>query len=360
MTIRKAIPILWKYLAVVATSCALAFVISREGRASMTASALSSTAVAKAETAYDVPGTYRVETIDQDWRDTKRDRIVPVRIDAPIFSATELQNGLRVPVIIFSHGLGGNRAGGKYWGEHWASHGYVVVHLQHPGSDESIWKGKPRKDLASNMRGAMTIANLGLRVDDVHFAIDEMIRLSRAGTGVFKYVDANKIGMSGHSFGAQTTMAALGQTSPFASGQSGLDKRITAGIAFSPNARNKNNMQKQFGDIQLPAFTITGTKDGSILDDGTKFEDRILPYRNMPAGDKYLAVYEGGDHMVFGGQTLEGRRPQTDRDMEIQKNVKVSTLVFWDAYLKNDTKAKYWLQNEFNTTLAANDKFESK
>lgn len=33
MTIRKALPFLWKYLAVVATSCLLAFVISNETRA---------------------------------------------------------------------------------------------------------------------------------------------------------------------------------------------------------------------------------------------------------------------------------------------------------------------------------------
>jgi hypothetical protein len=33
MTVRKALPFLWKYLVVVATSCVLAFIISSEGRA---------------------------------------------------------------------------------------------------------------------------------------------------------------------------------------------------------------------------------------------------------------------------------------------------------------------------------------
>ena len=39
------------------------------------------------------------------------------------------------PVVIFSHGLGGKREGGTVWGEAWAAAGFVVVHMQHIGSD---------------------------------------------------------------------------------------------------------------------------------------------------------------------------------------------------------------------------------
>jgi predicted dienelactone hydrolase len=366
MTIRKAMPFFWKYLMVVATSCVLAFIISNESHAQEVKPA--TTAIAKSVSAdansYGMPGKYAVSTIDQQWRDAARERMIPVRVIAPKdIAPKDVAATDRFPVIIFSHGLGGSKTGGKYWGEHWASHGYIVVHLQHLGSDESIWRDKKAADVASSLKGAMTMTNLGLRVGDVQFAIDEINKRSKDKEGVFANADASKIGMSGHSFGAQTTLALAGQASPAVRGQTGFDKRITAAIALSPNARNKTNLDKQFGDIRMPFFSITGSKDGAVLDDGTEVAHRMMPYQNMPSGNKFLAVFEGGDHMVFGGQTLGIRRPQTARDGEIQADVKAATLAFWDNYLKGQQAALQWLKDSqagFKSMLSINDVFEYK
>src|SRR2546423_15576637 len=70
-------------------------------------------------------GPYAVEVIRYDWLDGKRERKVPVKIYFP------KSGNAAFPVIIFSHGLGGSREGYEYLGRHWASHGYVSVHLQH-------------------------------------------------------------------------------------------------------------------------------------------------------------------------------------------------------------------------------------
>ena len=363
MKIRKAIPLLWKYLLVVMTSCTLAFVISQEARAAATlvASASMSAAVAAG---YDADGPYAIETSDETWQDEARKRGVPIRIISPRLSDAE--GSSKFPLIIFSHGLGGSRVGGKLWGEHWASHGYVVVHLQHLGSDESIWKSKPVDQVESNLKRAMTMSNLGLRVGDVHFVIDEIVRKTSAGSGAFKLADTRKIGMSGHSFGAQTTLSVAGQASPSIGGQSGFDKRISAAIAFSPNARNKNRMEKQFGDIRMPFFSITGSKDGAVLNDDTTVADRTLPFQYMPAGDKYLLVLDDADHMLFGGLNTAQRKASAARDAEIKADVKAVTLAFWNAYLKADGSAKSWLATgrgevgSIVSVLAANDRFESK
>jgi len=363
MTIRKAIPILWKYLLVVMTSCTLAFVISQQSRAAQVSGAtpLKSAAVAAG---YDAAGSYAINTSDAIWQDEARKRGVPVRIISPTLADGEVST--KFPVIIFSHGLGGSRVGGKLWGEHWASHGYTVVHLQHPGSDESIWKSKPPDQIEGNLKRAMTMSNLGLRVGDVHFVIDQIVRRADAGSGAFKFADAKQIGMSGHSFGAQTTLAVAGQASPSIGGQSGFDRRISAALAFSPNARNKNKMEKQFGDIRMPFLSITGSKDGAVLNDGTTVADRTLPFQHMPAGDKYLLVLEGADHMVFGGLATPRRKAASERDAEIKTDVKAVTLAFWNAYLKADVSAKAWLaagngdKSPLAGTLAANDRFDSK
>ncbi len=350
MTVRKAFPFLWKYLLVVFTSCGLAFVISQRAQASVATAS-----------AYEKIGQYTIEKVDENWRDSARERSIPVRLFVPTMSANE--SSKRFPIILFSHGLGGSTSGGKAWGEHWASHGFIVVHMQHIGSDESVWKGKNGTVAVSDMKSAMSMSNLGLRVGDVHFAIDEIIKRNKEKNQHFVYADITKIGMSGHSFGAQTTLAVSGQISPITRGQSGFDKRIKSAIALSPNARNKSNLDKQFGDIRMPFFSITGTLDGAVLNDKTEVADRILPYKHMPTNDKYLLVLADGDHMIFGGHTLPVRRAVQPREEEILRLVKSATLAFWEATLNANTEAATWLQNGksgFKAALLPNDIFETK
>ena len=73
------------------------------------------------------------EPSDTVWRDSARNRAVPVRLRWPAAQPPAPSGGW--PVIIYSHGLGGSRAGGEVWGRAWADAGFVVVHVQHAGSD---------------------------------------------------------------------------------------------------------------------------------------------------------------------------------------------------------------------------------
>ncbi len=361
---KRALPLLLTYIAVVAIACFLAFVVSQSTASAQIPAQSSKTAIDNAK--YASPGTYKTESSLATWRDASRQRDVPVKHYFP--HTTAAKNGAaevaKFPVILFSHGLGGNREAGKRWAEHWASHGFIVVSVQHMGSDEALWKGAAPRDIPEKMKAGITLSNLGLRVGDVHFVIDEIIRRIEARDPAFVNADPKRIGMSGHSFGAQTTLAVTGQKAPTLGGQSGLDSRITAAIAFSPNARNKNNLTRQFGDIKLPFFSVTGSDDGSILGDGTKAEDRRLPFENMPSGQKYLVVFDGGDHAIFGGSEFRQRRPETARDTSIQTGVMAGTLAFWSAYLRQDDAAREWLnrleQGGFKATLVPSDIFEQK
>ena len=75
-------------------------------------------------------------TRDFDWTDAARERAVPARLYLPDRAA----NG-PVPLIVFSHGIGGSRMGYTYLGRFWASQGYASLHLQHVGSDRGVWQG---------------------------------------------------------------------------------------------------------------------------------------------------------------------------------------------------------------------------
>ena len=72
----------------------------------------------------------KTEQVDLGVKDAKRSREIPIRVYLPADKKA-------APVVLFSHGLGGNREGSAFLGKHWASRGYAAVFLQHPGSDDS-------------------------------------------------------------------------------------------------------------------------------------------------------------------------------------------------------------------------------
>ncbi|MDX2219599.1 MAG: hypothetical protein SF172_11295 [Burkholderiales bacterium] len=288
---------------------------------------------------------------DEVWRDTARKRDVPVRITQP--ANVEAEAGKKWPIILFSHGLGGNLEAGRLWAAEWVANGYVVVTVQHPGSDDSIWKAKPPAERLASVKSAASARNLIARLDDIRFVLDEITRRHETDAA-WKQVDLNRIGMSGHSFGARTTMGIAGQNLGPITGKP--DPRIKAAIAFSPlGAARMGSLEKQFANIRMPFFSVTGDQDGEVLGDGTRPEDRTLPYQHMPAPDKYLAVFKGGDHMVFGGHNS-----RNDTDRRIQKDVRTLTLAFWNAYLKDEKAAREWLKTGAEKTLQAGDRYAYK
>jgi predicted dienelactone hydrolase len=306
---------------------------------------------------YETAGTQAIDAKYEVWRDAKTQRELPVKIVAP----RHLQDGM--PVIVHSHGLGGSVEGGNLWSEHWASHGYIVIHVQHPGSDESIWKTKSGvQERVKAFKQAANAENLILRLQDVSFVIDEMERRKASGAAIWKQADMSRIGMSGHSFGARTTLGICGQVVPVRRGAMKSDSRVKSCIAFSPNANARiGPLDQQFGGIKVPVLSLTGSLDADVIGDGTKAEDRMLPYENMAGPNKYLAWFDGGDHSVFGGGG--GRRDNkraSIRDAEIQRDVKALTLAFWDAYLQEDKAAREWLKRDAARILAQNDIFKSK
>src|SRR5262249_38660475 len=105
-----------------------------------------------------------------DWKDTKRDRVVPVKIYFPAEGAEPW------PVIVFSHGLGGTRETYEYLGRQWATNGFVVVHLQHIGTDDSAWRGSTQP--MQSMGRAISAKTAIDRILDERFAIDQLESLN--------------------------------------------------------------------------------------------------------------------------------------------------------------------------------------
>lgn len=279
------------------------------------------------------------------WVDAARgNREVPVRIRMPAGTG-------RAPVILFSHGLGGSLDAGTDWVEAWRAAGFITVNIQHHGSDDAIWRGKARP--MQGLRGAMNADQLTARADDVHFVLDRFARGGMTGSCDLGRADMAHIGMSGHSFGAQTTLAISGARY---GGQAVMtDPRIKAAIAFSPQPAKGQSDQAAFGAIRIPFFTVTGTKDSMVLLSGVTAADRLRPYRAMPPGAKYLLVIDGANHMMLGGQQMRMRNSSPPAGME--RTVTEATTLFWRATLMGDAGARAAL-NAF--VPAKGDRFERK
>jgi predicted dienelactone hydrolase len=287
---------------------------------------------------------------DTTMTDAKRSRDIPIRIYLP--GRTEPS-----PVVLFSHGLGGTRAGSEYLGDHWAQRGYVVVFVQHPGSDDSVWKDKPPAQRMSAMQDAASLENLRLRLDDVKFVLDELDRWNNdASHDLRGRLDLSHVGMSGHSFGAVTTQYLSGQKPIVGSGFT--DPRIRAAVIMSPSFPKVGNANTAFADVKNPWMLLTGTKDSSPIGN-TDAASRVLVFPALPPDDKYELVLFNAEHSAFTDRALPGETEP--RNPNHHRVILAVTTAFWDAYLRGDAAAKAWLNSEsVNKILDPVDRWQKK
>lgn len=315
-----------------------------------------------------------VETLDLTVDDDEREREIPLRVylakkEGPSSPAGgEDQPGERpaavdaaapatCPVVLFSHGLGGSREGSAFLGRHWASHGYVAVFLQHPGSDDSVWRGTPLRERMSAMKSAASGRNLLLRVGDVQAALDQLEKWNGQPVHALAgRLDLSQVGMSGHSFGAVTTQAVSGQS--VMGRQDGLDPRIDAALAMSPSPPAIGTAARAFGEVPVPWMLMTGTLDTSIIS-STTVEDRLKVFPALPAGGKYELVLDGAEHSAFTERALPG--DQRGRNPNHHRAILALSTAFWDAFLRQDPSAREWLDgNGPQQILEPADRWQKK
>ncbi len=245
---------------------------------------------------------------DEVWTDPARQRNIPVRIRWPAAHLPVPAGGR--PVVLFSHGLGGSREGGSVWGETWSAAGFVVLHLQHAGSDgNAVRQAASRLADRGALQGLGNAEQLLARLQDVGFVLDEIERRHRSGASPsWASIRPHAVGMSGHSFGAHTTLGMAGQAYPGTAART--EARLAAFAAFSPALPMAGDPQQAFAAVTRPTLCLTGTLDGDVVgNNGATPERRRAVFDALPAGHKALLVLQDADHMTFGGQS---RRPLTD------------------------------------------------
>lgn len=260
-------------------------------------------------------------TMDFDWRDEARGRSVPVRLYLP----DGAQAGKPVPLVVFSHGIGGSRMGYSYLGRYWASQGYASLHLQHVGSDRNLWVGNPF-GLVGRLHDAAQDKEAIARVLDLHFALDQLLAGPLAAR-----VDANRIVAAGHSYGANTTLLAAGAQVERAGQKLDFrDPRIKAAIILSaPPFYGESDPAKILAGITVPTLHVTATED-IIRIPGyySGANDRVAVFDATGSPRKALAVFSGGSHSMFTDRSGTG-------GMALNPKVKEATRALSLAFLKD-------------------------
>lgn len=276
---------------------------------------------------------FRAHSLELTVHDSKRERDIPVRLYLP-------KAAKAAPVVLFSHGLGGSRNGNEFLGQHWAARGYVAVFVQHPGSDDSLWKDKPNGARMGAMRQAASLRNFMQRAGDVRAVLDRLAELNADRTQPLGgRMDLRQVGMSGHSFGAVTTQAVSGQAFPII-GTKLTDPRIKAAIAFSPNSPARGSAEKAFGAVKIPWLLMTGTKDLALIGHAD-MKSRLAVYPALHGAPKYESVLDNAEHSAFTDRALPGDREP--RNPNHHRAMLALTTAFWDAYLRDDANALAWL-----------------
>jgi len=289
----------------------------------------------------------------QNWRDDARARTLPVKLFYPAKLAGPK------PVILWSHGLGSSRDGADFLGNKLAEHGYISIHVQHPGSDILVWQGKDLGNVRAALQEGATLENFVLRVRDIEFVLNELTRLNEAKGPLRGQLDLERIGISGHSFGSITAQAMIGQTyrSPEGELTSFADGRIKAAVLMSPVPPFKDqDGSGSFKGVTVPCLHLTGSKDSSPFDDFPPTKRRV-PFEQMRGADQYLLTFAAGNHMAF----VDHRpfvQPASPRFHPVTAEL---SLAFWDAYLKGVPEAKAWLSGKKPSDgMIAGDKWEAR
>lgn len=247
-----------------------------------------------------------------------------------------------VPVVVFSHGLGGSHRGYGGLGAHLASHGAAVLHPQFRDSRSRPGSVKERAAIRPflfdpadwSSRLARIRAVLGSLADQCRIPI----RLQPEG-----------VVLAGHSYGAFVTQLLLGVrlSGIGAEIDTTAHPAVCGGILLSPQGSGDRGLTaSSWDDVTKPVLVVTATHDHGARGEGLGW--RREPFDRARSDLKHLAVVRGGDHHLGGipmpGDDWPSRGGGQAWKAEVRNAVAAVTLAFM-AWIRGERDAGEWLRS---------------
>jgi pimeloyl-ACP methyl ester carboxylesterase len=191
------------------------------------------------------------------------------------------------PVLILSHGFGGDETGLKSLAESMSARGWRVIAIGHRES------GRPQLRAAFMSGGGLTAVDEAARRRPLHVA--RFADLDTVYNEAIRACRPPRLLLAGHSMGAQTTMTEAGAMPLI--GRMGAN-RFDGYIALSPQGIGTTYGAGAWSGVSKPVLMITGTNDRTADGDYTQ---RLSAFEGLPPGRKRLAVISGAGHLRIGG-----------------------------------------------------------
>lgn len=331
-----------------------------------TAKASATTTTQEKLSIYEKKGTHSIRTLEFDKTfDPKRDdRPVQLKVVFPKESGA-------FPLVVISHGAGGSWDSHIFQAEHLASHGYVVICVEHIDSNNTSMKyfmskaggGMSFRDALHHVtKDAVAVLE---RPKDISFAIDTAIIWNKSHKDLAGKINTKKVAVMGHSFGAYTTLAVIGarpildHLEPHSnSNGKGLagdlsDPRVTFGLAMSPQGPGSTFFSKEsFKSIKKPLICFSGSKDEQKTSEGlyTPAETRREIFKLLPPGNKYFLWLTNADHVSFADNKHMWVVPSASR-RDVQRITKAIMTVSCDHFLKGKSDARHSFNKDYARSL---------
>ena len=281
-----------------------------------------------------------------------------------------LPSGENLPLVVLSHGLGGNRSTLSYLATHLASHGFAVAVVEHPGSSEA----QISELLAGKVGEAVEPEEMVRRPLDIRQLLDELEMMTTVEPALQNRIDFQQVGVVGHSMGGYTSLALAGATvdlqgleesCPSQISQLNLslllqclvlslpqpppvleDRRVKAAIAINPLSSAIFGPEGM-ANIEIPTLVVSGSADTVT----PALAEQIRPFTWLDTPQRYLMLMDGGTHFsaiydVEGGDGLVdlpelalGPAPQLAQDY-----IKGLGLAFLKTHLAGDTTYQQYLE----------------
>ncbi len=269
-------------------------------------------------------------------------REIPIKVRYPLDTTGPL------PLVIFSHGMGGSSEAFGDLTDRLASHGYVVVLPTHSDSLKLGRKqGEPSgRELLSNPADYFRDVKVFERVDDIKRIIDAIPVIEATTPDLTKAggtISRDAIAMAGHSAGALTTQMVIGakvRSRLLGGVESVADPRVKAAVVISGQGlKTRLFTEESWAKLDKPLLVITGSRDTARVGNETP-ASRRHPFEYAPASTgephTFLLWIEGATHSSYSGGRMAvflGERPE-NRAM-VAAVTSSAVLAFLDAFIKH-------------------------
>lgn len=272
--------------------------------------------------------------------DAERNRDLHVRVFYP-------EEPGPYPVIVFSGDASGSPSCCDALTRHWAGYGYVTLQLM--GTESTPEPRNANEETVSYLKADRGAPNEPAPWQssprEISFLLDSLATLQNRIPALAGKIDADRIGVGGHSTGAFAADAIAGALVdlPGHHAASFADPRVQAVLLLSPQGPGEFGLtSNSWENVKLPLLSITGSLDVGAGKQNPEW--REIPFERSQPGDKYQVFIRGADHVSFiSAKTFSTARAAHYESILGYTNS--AALAFWDAYLKADAKAKLYLQS---------------